>query len=103
MPMQMSEDHNPEAWMDYRLNLPFGNPGGATREIAGRTVGNAVKSTEYEGDPRYSFPKRFGKLAVYDTDKDIAVVIAHDLATPGLEDRIWTGTIAQFQADWECD
>lgn len=93
--MQMVEVHDEQAWLLMRLDVPLTPPGGPTAEAAARVVGNSVQSRE---------PcQRFGVLAHYDEANDHAVVIAHGVTLPHLEHRVWSGSLADYHADWKVD
>lgn len=73
---------------------------GLTREAAGRTPGACVKSTERESAT--GWPKHHGKLAVFDEAGDRVIVRSHE---DGITEPrcVWTGTVAEFLADWIAD
>lgn len=86
-----------EAWLDLPV-MPL--LAGKTAEQAFVTEGACVKSRERQRGS--GFPNHTGILVRYHEAADVAVVISH--ADGITEPRVtWTGTVADYHADWEVD
>jgi hypothetical protein len=87
-------------WLVAWLNTPFGRPSNpASAHEAMKTASCCVKSKEL-ASPN-GFPKETGVLVSYDEVEDQVVVRGHgDCVSPKF---VWSGTVAEYFAIWECD
>ena len=94
----MQEVVDEKAWFEACLDTPLCPPRNpASAEEAMKTPGCCVKSKAR----RYGFPDRFGVLVSFDESADKVLVRGYgDAVSPKF---VWTGTIPEYFATWDCD
>jgi hypothetical protein len=106
--MQKHEDT--KLWRHAYLDTPFGIPRGLTREQAFHTPGCRVKSRERKRSPVgiIGWPIHFGVLVKtkdtpWSADSPLEAFDVVVRSTEREDITVWTGTVAEYEAMWECD
>jgi hypothetical protein len=91
------------AWYKAYLDTPLVMPRCPSVDAATRTPGCSLKSRERATTGSFKgFPTYFGKLVSFDVTRDEVKVrsVAEDGFSPKF---VWTGTLREYHATWECD